>query len=105
MIIKNIESSVSAILFEFNFVENNFVEKNCSKLDEKLLKAWKTLGLKPDSSLEQVKKKYKVLAKKWHPDTILNNDENKKIAKEKFLIITNAYKKITMSFSNAKIKH
>ena len=89
----------------FNFVENNFVEKNCSKLDEKLLKAWKTLDLKPDSSLEQVKKKYKVLAKKWHPDTISNNDENKKIAKEKFLIITNAYKKITKSFSDAKINH
>ncbi len=86
----------------FNFIKNNFKEKNGTQPNSKLLQAWKILDLNPDSSMEQVKKKYKVLAKKWHPDTT-SNDKEKKIANEKFLIITNAYKKITKSFSKTKI--
>ena len=70
---------------------------------EFLLDAWKIIGLNPKSSLQDVKKKYKVLAKKWHPDTNLNFNKNKKIANEKFVKITNAYNKIMKSFSKKKL--
>lgn len=49
---------------------------------------YEILGVKKDSSQEDIKKAYRSLAKKWHPDT---NLENKKEAEEKFKEISEAY--------------
>jgi DnaJ-class molecular chaperone len=59
------------------------------------------LGLEIDSDLKQVKSKYKLLAKKWHPDLQITN-MSKKNYKDKFVAISNAYKTILKSFTEAK---
>ena len=47
--------------------------------------AYKILEISPDSSDLEVKKAYREMAKKYHPDKIQSNDEAlKKGAKEKF---------------------
>ncbi|MGP6219968.1 DnaJ C-terminal domain-containing protein [Caldiplasma sukawensis] len=46
------------------------------------------LGVPKDASLEQIKKAYRELAKKWHPDL---NPNNRKEAEEKFKDINEAY--------------
>jgi len=66
-------------------------------LNNKLDKALKILGLSHDTSIKEVKTKYKFLAKKWHPD--VQSENKSKINKEKFINITNAYKVILESFT------
>ena len=87
----------------FDIFKKNYKYNNFKKINPDLMDAWKIIGLNPKSSLQDVKKKYKVLAKKWHPDTNLNFEKNKKNANEKFVKITNAYNKIMKSFSKKDI--
>ena len=51
---------------------------------------YKTLNIHPDSSMTEVKKAYRKLAHKYHPDK--NTNKNKKVAENLFLQITEAYK-------------
>ena len=53
----------------FNFF-NDLEDSNLSKKknNSKLLSCWKLLELNPTANIEEVKKQYKLLAKKWHPD-------------------------------------
>ena len=85
--------------FEENFKDfgNKIYVNNKKVLDKKLENAFKILGLNSDSSLKEVKTRYKYLAKKWHPD--VQNDNKSKINKDKFINITNAYKIILESFT------
>lgn len=57
-------------------------------MDVKHIEAMKTLNLTPPLDVEELKKKYKTLAKKYHPD---RNGGDKK-AEEKFKEITAAYR-------------
>lgn len=55
------------------------------------------LGANPAESLDQIKRKYRALAMKWHPDKIAANGasaEALRHAKEKFQQINEAYEKI-----------
>ena len=85
----------------FNFF-NDINDKNVTKkkINSNLLSSWKLLGLNPTANIEEVKKKYKSLAKKWHPDKNLKLKDN---ASDMFVKITNAYKKIIKSFKNPSI--
>ena len=65
-------------------------------VDKKLESCFKALGLDSNSNLREIKSRYKVLAKKWHPD--VQNEKNSK-NKDKFINITNAYKTILKSFT------
>ena len=57
--------------------------------------AYKILEISPDSTDLEVKKAYRDMAKKYHPDKIQSNDEAlKKGAKEKFQRVQDAYEKI-----------
>ena len=49
---------------------------------------YKTLGVERNATPEQIKKAYRKLAMKWHPD---RNSENKKEAEAKFKEIGEAY--------------
>lgn len=55
------------------------------------------LGAQPTDSLDVIKKKYRALAMKWHPDKIASNGSSPEVtrhAKEKFQQINEAYEKI-----------
>jgi DnaJ-class molecular chaperone len=55
---------------------------------------YSTLGVSRDASLDDIKKAYKKLALKWHPD---RNRDNKEIAEEKFKEVTEAYEILSNS--------
>lgn len=85
----------------FDFFREKQSFNNSKKINAKLSQSWNVLGLKPTENIEEVKKKYKLLAKKWHPD---KNLDIKKNANDMFVKITNAYKMIIKSFENTSIK-
>ena len=84
--------------FEFFDQKKEKVKDNV--ISKKLSEAFKVLELSKDSNLKDVKTKYKILAKKWHPDALKNIDD--KVDKDKFVIISNAYKLILKSFTDLK---
>ena len=51
------------------------------------------LGVKPDASEDEIKKAYKALSRKYHPDANINNP-NKDQAEEKFKQVQQAYSQI-----------
>ena len=51
---------------------------------------YKILGVSPDATDEEVKKVYKQLSKKYHPDANINNP-NKEQAEEMFKNVQQAY--------------
>ena len=82
----------------FNDIEDTKFSKK--KVDSKLLSSWKLLELNPTTNIEEVKKQYKLLAKKWHPDKNLKLKDD---ASDMFVKITNAYKVIIKSFKSPSI--
>ena len=82
----------------FNDIEDTKFSKK--KVDSKLLSSWKLLELNPTTNIEAVKKQYKSLAKKWHPDKNLKLKDD---ASDMFVKITNAYKVIIKSFKSPSI--
>merc|ERR1712076_161339 len=66
---------------------NIFLKKKhlMSKIKEDF---YKTLGLDKNASETDIKKAYRKLALKWHPD---KNPDNKEVAEEKFKQIAEAY--------------
>ena len=54
---------------------------------------YKVLGVSPDASDEEVKKAYRTLSKKYHPDANINNVHKDEYT-EKFKQVQNAYKTI-----------
>jgi len=69
--------------------------KNNQPGDENLKNPYEILGISKNSSDEDVKKAYKELVSKYHPDRVEHLGEDfKKIAHEKFVEIKNAYEEI-----------
>ena len=77
--------------------ENQKITRNKKVFDKKLDNALKILGLSSDANIDEIKTKYKSLAKKWHPD--VQNENESKNNKDKFINITNAYKIILESLT------
>ncbi len=58
-------------------------------------KAYKTLGITKNASIDEIKKAYRKMAVKHHPDKYAHmGEEHQKAAKEKFQIIQDAYEQI-----------
>ena len=68
----------------------NKKNKKTKNKNNKITNALKKLNLTLDSSLQDIKRQYKVLVKKYHPDT--NNNNNK--SNNKLIEINEAYKTI-----------
>ena len=85
--------------FVFDMFQKGLRKDESKPIDKELLDSWKILELKPESTINDVKKKYKTLAKKWHPDTTLNLNKNTKENNENFVLITKAYQKIMKALS------
>ena len=65
----------------------NYNDKMTRKFNDQFqMSYYDVLGLAPEATIEDIKKKYKILAIKYHPDK--NPDKNET---EKFLKITKAY--------------
>ena len=54
---------------------------------------YEVLGVSRDASTDEIKKAYRTLSRKYHPDANINNP-NKAQAEEKFKQIQQAYKQI-----------
>lgn len=72
-----------------NFRDSAFSDKN------KIKTCFEILGLDENSSNEEIKKAYRELVAKYHPDKVEHlGDEFKNFAHEKFVEIKNAYEEI-----------
>ncbi|WP_071191408.1 dynamin family protein [Trichormus sp. NMC-1] len=58
---------------------------------DKIVRAYKILGLQPTASFDEVKQAYKTLVKKWHPDLFVNQPQMQKQTQEKMRLINDAY--------------
>ena len=62
---------------------------------EDLESAYNVLGVSSSSSDQEIKKAYRKMANKYHPDKIAHlGDDFKDIAQEKFKSVSGAYQKI-----------
>ena len=97
----------SKIKFQFRFFFDNyklkfkkkrkrFENKENYSLNEQIESSLTTLDLKPNCNEEQLKKRYKKLVKKYHPD-VMNNLNNKE---KKMKEINKAYKIIQKYLKN-----
>jgi DnaJ family protein C protein 7 len=78
---------------EPNNTEVNQLLQNANKEEKKARKRdyYKILDLKPDAKENDIRKAYKKLALKWHPDRNNESEETKKMAEKKFRDISDAY--------------
>jgi DnaJ like chaperone protein len=86
-IIEKISSYLGVGSGDFLSIKNMFVPETDS--------SYKILELEPSSSNEEVKKAYRKMAMKYHPDKVSHLGEDiKKSANEKFTMVNEAYDKI-----------
>ena len=71
-------------------LNSNIKNKNINIKSNKITKAFDKLNLTLDSSLQDIKRQYKVLVKKYHPDANKNNIKSN----NKLIEINEAYKTI-----------
>jgi hypothetical protein len=58
---------------------------------DKIADAYRVLGLQPTAAFTEVKKAYKTLVKKWHPDLFVNQPQMQKQVQEKMRLVNEAY--------------
>ena len=90
---KNLNYDFEKAFRQFNEKKKLDENKNVSK---KIKDAFNLLDLDLNSTPDEIKRRYKNLAKKWHPDVQQNETNHNK---NKFIDITNAYKTILDSFT------
>ena len=90
---KNLNYDFEKAFRHFNEQKKLDENKNVSK---KIKDAFNLLDLDLNSTPDEIKRRYKNLAKKWHPDVQQNETNHNK---NKFIDITNAYKTILDSFT------
>lgn len=82
---------------------DNFYDEFVKALDPRGEKnAYRVLGLTEDATQEEIKRRYKKLAVKWHPDKNLNNKEE---AQQKFMEIQEAYEILSKLKTNRASKN
>lgn len=61
-------------------------------MDERYTRSYAALGLQPDSGWGDIRDAYRALIKKWHPDHFQQDSDSRRIAEERTMEITRAYK-------------
>jgi DnaJ like chaperone protein len=80
-------------LYAFYFIDGSRRSKSSSA--EQILACYKILGVSPEAGHDEIRKAYRVLAMKHHPDKVAHlGEEFQHQAKETFQTIVDAYKKI-----------
>ncbi len=79
------------ILKEFHVIDEK-KKTQVSQLEYHLLKAVKTLGINLSDDMDEIKKVYRILVKKYHPDRLINASQQEVLqAEERFLEIQSAF--------------
>lgn len=63
-------------------------------MPDELRSAYAVLGLRPGASLNKVKRQFKTLVRRWHPDRFANDPHGKTEANDRLRVINNAYNTI-----------
>lgn len=88
--IKEIANGLGINERDYNSIRSMFIKKG-TDLDQ----AYEILGISSDADKTTIKKAYRNMATKYHPDKVANlGPEIKEVAEEKFKAINKAYKKI-----------
>ena len=59
--------------------------------------AWAALGLKPGSTVSEVRKKYRSLAKRWHPDRHAQDPQGQAEAALQMKVLNSAYERLLVA--------
>ncbi|MDD3875672.1 MAG: TerB family tellurite resistance protein [Bacteroidales bacterium] len=89
-LINEISNRLNIKSADFSSIKNMFITAG-----DNLEQAYKILEIKNDASIEEIKKAYRRMAVKYHPDKVIHLGEKyQKAATEKFQQVNNAYEKI-----------
>jgi hypothetical protein len=63
--------------------------------------AWALLGLRPGSSVDDVRRRYRALAKRWHPDRYANDPQGQADAAIQMRLLNSAHERLLVAGGNA----
>ena len=88
--IKRIATYMNINSYDFESIQSMFLSKGSNS------EKWYTiLGISKDATDTEVKKAYRKMAVKFHPDKLIGvSDDIKKLAEEKFLVVKESYEQI-----------
>jgi hypothetical protein len=70
-----------------------------------LLHAWAIFGLKPGSSVMDLRSRYRALAKKWHPDRYTSDPQGQSEAAIQMRVLNSAYERLLTAAATAEAAH
>ena len=95
ILIEKIATYLNISKYDFESIQSMFVD---NRSDNSLEKYYKILGVNNSASIDEVKKAYRKMAMKYHPDKLQGvSSDIVKLAEEKFQLVQDAYENIMKS--------
>ena len=95
ILIEKIATYLNISKYDFESIKSMFVDNTS---DNSLEKYYKILGVNNSASIDEVKKAYRKMAMKYHPDKLQGvSSDIVKLAEEKFQLVQDAYENIMKS--------
>lgn len=95
ILIEKIATYLNISKYDFESIQSMFVD---NRSDNSLEKYYKILGINNSASIDEVKKAYRKMAMKYHPDKLQGvSSDIVKLAEEKFQLVQDAYENIMKS--------
>jgi hypothetical protein len=73
-------------------------------MSDELRSAYAALGLQPGAPLTKVKRQFKTLVRRWHPDRFASDPQGAAEANDRLRVINNAYSTILARFEHASAR-